>query len=46
MTPRCRSCSIDKDLNPVERLGEITGEVPVSQYQATCVRLKDYGSSS
>ncbi|HEV3010187.1 MAG TPA: NADH-quinone oxidoreductase subunit C [Burkholderiales bacterium] len=44
MTPRLQKLfdSI-KDLNPVERLGEITVEVPAPQYQAVCVRLKNYG---
>ena len=44
MTPRLQKLfdSI-KDLNPVERLGELTIEVPASQYKAVCARLKDYG---
>jgi len=44
MTPRLqkRFDSI-ADLNPVERLGEVTVEVPASQYKAICTRLKGDG---
>jgi NADH-quinone oxidoreductase subunit C len=44
MTPRLQKLfdSI-KDLNPVERLGELTVEVPASQYRAVCERLKKDG---
>jgi len=44
MTPRLQKLfdSI-ADLNPVERLGEVTVEVPASQYQAVCTRLKGDG---
>ena len=44
MTPRLQKLfdSI-KDLNPVERLGEVTVEVPASQYKAICTRLKGDG---
>jgi NADH-quinone oxidoreductase subunit C len=42
MTPRLQKLfdSI-KDLKPVERLGEITVEVPAAQYLETCRRLRD-----
>jgi len=44
MTPRLQKLfdSI-KDLNPVERLGAVTGEVPAAQYMAVCARLKGDG---
>jgi NADH-quinone oxidoreductase subunit C len=44
MTPRLQKLfdSI-KDLNPVERLGELTVEVPAAQYKAVCERLKKDG---
>ena len=44
MTPRLQKLfdSI-ADLNPVERLGEVTVEVPASQYKAICTRLKGDG---
>ena len=44
MTPRLQNLfdSI-KDLNPVERLGELTVEVPASQYKAVAERLKKDG---
>jgi len=44
MTPRLQKLfdSI-KDLNPVERLGEVTVEVPAAQYMAVCTRLKGDG---
>jgi NADH-quinone oxidoreductase subunit C len=44
MTPRLQKLfdSI-KDLNPVERLGEITVEVPASQYRAVAEKLKRDG---
>ena len=44
MTPKLRKLfdSI-KDLNPVERLGELTIEVPAAQYRAVCERLKKDG---
>jgi NADH-quinone oxidoreductase subunit C len=44
MTPRLQKLfdSI-KDLNPTERLGELTVEVPASQYKAICERLKAGG---
>src|SRR5688500_6596553 len=42
MTPRLQKLfdSI-KDLNPVERLGELTGEVRASDYKALAQRLRD-----
>ena len=44
MTPRLQKLfdSI-QDLNPVERLGELTVEVPAAQYKAVCERLKKDG---
>jgi len=44
MTPRLQKLfdSIP-DLNPVERLGELTVEVPASQYKSVCERLKGSG---
>ena len=44
MTPRLQKLfdSI-KDLNPVERLGEITVEVAAGDYRKTCERLKGEG---
>jgi NADH-quinone oxidoreductase subunit C len=44
MTPRLQKLfdSI-KDLNPVERLGELTVEVPTSQYKNVCIRLRGDG---
>ena len=44
MTPRVQKLfdSI-KDLNPVERLGEVTVEVAADQYLAVCERLKKQG---
>jgi len=44
MTPRLQKLfdSI-KDLNPVERLGELTVEVKAADYQATCERLQKDG---
>src|SRR3954470_10381132 len=44
MTPRLQKLfdSI-QDLNPVERLGEITVEVPAAAYLQTCERLKGEG---
>ena len=42
MTPRLqRLFDSIQDLNPVERLGELTVEVPAAQYRATCERLRD-----
>jgi NADH-quinone oxidoreductase subunit C len=43
MTPRLQKLfdSI-KDLNPVERLGEITVEVPAADYRKTCEKLRDH----
>ena len=44
MTPRLqRLFDSIKDLNPVERLGELTVEVAASQYQSVCERLKNSG---
>ena len=45
MTPRLqRLVDSIKDLNPVERLGEITVEVRGADYKSTCERLKaDHG---
>jgi NADH-quinone oxidoreductase subunit C len=41
MTTRLQKLSEDiKDLNPVERLGELTIEVEASKYRSTCERLK------
>jgi NADH-quinone oxidoreductase subunit C len=41
MTTRLQKLSEDiKDLNPVERLGELTIEVEASNYRSTCERLK------
>ena len=42
MTPRLQKLfdSI-KDLNPVERLGELTVEVKASDYKSLCTRLRD-----
>jgi len=44
MTPRLQKLfdSI-KDLDPVERLGELTVEVPAAQYKSACERLKSAG---
>ena len=44
MTPRLQKLfdSI-QDLNPVERLGEITVEVPAARYRGVCERLKNDG---
>jgi NADH-quinone oxidoreductase subunit C len=44
MTPRLQKLfdSI-KDLNPVERLGEITVEVKAAAYRSVCIRLRDSG---
>ncbi len=42
MSPKLqRLCDSIQDLNPVERLGELTVEVAAGQYQATCYRLRD-----
>jgi NADH-quinone oxidoreductase subunit C len=42
MTPRLqRLFDAVQDLNPVERLGELTVEVPAAQYRAACQRLRD-----
>jgi NADH-quinone oxidoreductase subunit C len=42
MTPRLqRLFDSIQDLNPVERLGEITVEVGAAQYRATCESLRD-----
>jgi NADH-quinone oxidoreductase subunit C len=44
MTPRLQKlCDAIKDLNPVERLGEITVEVAAAQYQSVAERLKRDG---
>jgi len=44
MTPRLqRLFDSIKDLNPVERLGEITVEVPASQFKSVAERLKSSG---
>jgi NADH-quinone oxidoreductase subunit C len=44
MTPRLqRLFDSIKDLNPVERLGELTVEVGASQYKSVCERLKSSG---
>jgi len=44
MTPRLqRLFDSIKDLNPVERLGELTVEVPAAQYKTVCERLKGQG---
>ena len=44
MTPRLqRLFDSIKDLNPVERLGELTVEVGASQYKSVCERLKSTG---
>jgi NADH-quinone oxidoreductase subunit C len=44
MTPRLQKLFDSvKDLNPVERLGEITVEVAASQYKSVCERLKRDG---
>ena len=44
MTPRLQNLfdSI-KDLNPVERLGEVTVQIAASQYRSVCERLKQDG---
>jgi len=44
MTPRLQKLfdSI-KDLNPVERLGEITVEVKAAEYRSVCTRLRNDG---
>jgi NADH-quinone oxidoreductase subunit C len=42
MTPRLQKLfDAIKDLNPVERLGEITVEVKAADYRGVCERLKD-----
>ncbi|HZM34797.1 MAG TPA: NADH-quinone oxidoreductase subunit C [Burkholderiales bacterium] len=42
MTPRLQKLfDAIQDLNPIERLGELTVEVPAAQYRATCERLRD-----
>jgi NADH-quinone oxidoreductase subunit C len=42
MTPRLQKLfDAVKDLNPVERLGEITVEVRAADYLATCEKLRD-----
>jgi NADH-quinone oxidoreductase subunit C len=44
MTPRLQKLfDAIKDLNPVERLGEITVEVPAAQFKAIAQRLKGDG---
>jgi NADH-quinone oxidoreductase subunit C len=44
MTPRLqRLFDSIKDLNPTERLGELTVEVAASQYKSVCERLKNNG---
>jgi NADH-quinone oxidoreductase subunit C len=44
MTPRLQKLFDSlKDLNPVERLGEITVEVPAAGYKACCEKLKSSG---
>jgi NADH-quinone oxidoreductase subunit C len=44
MTPRLqRLFDSIKDLNPTERLGELTVEVKASEYKAICTRLRDAG---
>jgi NADH-quinone oxidoreductase subunit C len=44
MTPRLQKLFDSvKDLNPVERLGEITVEVKAPEYQSVCTRLRDSG---
>jgi len=44
MTPRLQKLfDAIKDLNPVERLGELTVEVPAAQYKTVCERLKGQG---
>jgi NADH-quinone oxidoreductase subunit C len=44
MTPRLQKLFDSvKDLNPVERLGEVTVEVPAAQYKAIAERLKSSG---
>ncbi len=44
MTPRLqRLFDSIKDLNPTERLGELTVEVAASQYKSVCERLKNSG---
>jgi NADH-quinone oxidoreductase subunit C len=44
MTPRLQKLFDSvKDLNPVERLGELTVEVPAAQYKAVAERLKSGG---
>jgi NADH-quinone oxidoreductase subunit C len=44
MTPRLQKLFDSlKDLNPVERLGEITVEVPAAGYKALCEKLKGDG---
>jgi NADH-quinone oxidoreductase subunit C len=44
MTPKLQKLFDSvKDLNPVERLGEVTVEVPASVYRNTCERLRNDG---
>ena len=44
MTPRLQKLADSiKDLNPVERLGELTVEVPASRFKSTAERLKGGG---
>jgi len=44
MTPRLQKLfDAIKDLNPVERLGELTVEVNAADYKAACTRLRDNG---
>jgi NADH-quinone oxidoreductase subunit C len=44
MTPRLQKLFDSvKDLNPVERLGEVTVEVPAAQFKAIAERLKSSG---
>ena len=44
MTPRLQKLADSiKDLNPVERLGELTVEVPASRFKSTAERLKGSG---
>jgi NADH-quinone oxidoreductase subunit C len=44
MTPKLQKLFDSvKDLNPVERLGEVTVEVPASRYKNTCEKLRNDG---
>jgi len=44
MTPRLQKLSDSiQELNPVERLGELTVEVPAPQYKQACTKLKNDG---